>query len=183
MKHVQLDKFENSWYKPGKGKVILLLWYFTNIFFFKNSLNPSSAIKVYLLRLFGAQIGNSVVIKPSVSIKYPWRLVIGDYTWIGEHVWIDNLADVKIEAHCCISQGAMLLCGNHNYKKHTFDLIIGKIELKKGVWLGAQTVVCPGVVCQENSILTVGSVATKSLEPNTIYSGNPALPIRKRTVE
>ena len=57
-----------------------------------------------------------------MNIKYPWFLAIGDHTWIGEKVWIDNLAEVAIGANCCVSQGAMLLCGNHNYKKSTFEL-------------------------------------------------------------
>ena len=79
-----------------------------------NPLNPFSGLKVFLLQLFGAKVGKGVVIKPNVNIKYPWLLEIGDYTWIGERAWIDNLAQVKIGKNCCISQGAMLLCGNNN---------------------------------------------------------------------
>ncbi len=74
----------------------------------------------------------------------------------------------------------MLLCGNHNYKSETFDLMIGKIVLKEGAWVGAQSVVCPGVTLHEYSLLTVNSVATKDLEANGIYSGNPAVFKRKR---
>ena len=81
-----------------------------------------------------------MVIKPSVNIKYPWRLTIGSFVWIGEGVWIDNLENVVIGDNVCISQGAMLLCGNHNYKKTTFDLIVGSITLEDGVWVGAQSV-------------------------------------------
>lgn len=73
--------------------------------------------KIWMLRKFGAKIGKGVFIKPLVNIKYPWNLDIGDYTWIGENVWIDNLTQVKIGSNVCISQGAMLLCRNHNYKK------------------------------------------------------------------
>ena len=82
----------------------------------------------FLLRLFGAKIGKKVIIRPSVKVTYPWKLSIGDYSWIGEDVWIDNLEQVIIGSNVCISQGAMLLCGNHNYKKVTFDLIIGEIK-------------------------------------------------------
>jgi putative colanic acid biosynthesis acetyltransferase WcaF len=133
--------------------------------------------------LFGAKVGKGVNIKPSVNVKYPWRLSIGNYTWIGENVWIDNLDNVSIGNNCCISQGAMLLCGNHNYKKMTFDLIVGEIILEDGVWIGAQSIVCPNVTCKTHSVLTVNSVATTDLEPYTIYRGNPAKEIRKRTIK
>ena len=175
-----LSSFNNSWYKPGASKIKLLFWYFANILFVKNYFIPISSIKILILRLFGAKIGKGVNIKPGVNVKYPWRLNIGNYVWLGEGVWIDNLADIIIEDNVCISQGAMLLCGNHNYKKTTFDLIVGKITLKKGCWIGAQSIVCPGVSVEENTILTVGSIATRNLEPNKIYQGNPAIKIRER---
>ena len=90
MKSVSIKDYDNSWYRPG-GAVKRLLWYFVNVLFFLNPFNPFSGIKVRLLRLFGAQVGVGVNIKPNVNIKYPWLLEIGDYSWIGENVWIDNL--------------------------------------------------------------------------------------------
>lgn len=134
------------------------------------------------MRLFGAKIGKGVVIKPKVNIKYPWRLEVGNYTWIGENAWIDNLANVKIGNNVCISQGAMLLCGNHNYKKTTFDLIIGNITLENGTWIGAHSIVCPGVTLHSHSVLGVASVANHDMESYSIYQGNPAKKIRIRTV-
>jgi putative colanic acid biosynthesis acetyltransferase WcaF len=177
-----LSVYDNRWYNPGGGPVKRLLWYFINIIFFMNPLNPFSCIKTGLLRLFGAKIGKGVVIKPNVNIKYPWLLRIGDYTWIGERVWIDNLAMVTIGSHCCISQGAMLLCGNHNYKKSTFDLIVKPITLENGAWVGAMSVVCPGVTLKSHAILTVQSVATETLEAYGLYKGNPAVRIRERQI-
>ena len=129
---------------------------------------------------FGASIGRGVVIKPNVNIKYPWRLSIGDYSWIGENVWIDNLANVHIGNNCCISQGAMLLCGNHDYKKETFDLKTGEIRIEDGAWVGARCTVCPGVNIGENAVLSVGSVTSKNLESNGIYQGNLAILKRNR---
>jgi putative colanic acid biosynthesis acetyltransferase WcaF len=178
----QLNKFTNNWYTSGASKPKMLLWYFVNLIFFTSRWLPVSAIKVALLRIFGAQVGSGVVIKPAVNIKYPWRLKIGNHVWIGEQVWIDNLENVEIGDHVCISQGAMLLCGNHNYKKSTFDLMVGKIILEEGTWIGAQTVVCPGVVCKSHAILTVGSVATSELKAYTIYQGNPAKAIKERVI-
>jgi putative colanic acid biosynthesis acetyltransferase WcaF len=127
-------------------------------------------------------VGKGVVIKPAVSIKYPWKLEIGDHVWIGEKVWIDNLAKVRIDNNACISQGAMLLTGNHNYKKSTFDLLVGEIVLQEGAWVGAQSVVCPGVTCCSHSVLSVGSVAVSDLEPYSIYQGNPAVKVRARAI-
>lgn len=169
-----LSKYDNSWYYPGGSLLKRTLWYFFNILFFKNHWNPLSGIKVRLLRLFGAKVGRGVVIKPGVNIKYPWMLEIGDYTWIGEDVWIDNLAQVSIGANCCISQGAMLLCGNHNFRLPTFDLIVKPIRIEDGAWVGAKATVCPGVIVGRNAILTVGSTSTRNLLPDTIYQGNPA---------
>lgn len=176
----RLDTFNNAWYKPGSA-FRRIAWYLTSSLFFETSF-PIGSIKVALLRSFGAKVGKRVVIKPHVRIKYPWKLTIGDYSWIGEGVWIDNLAEVNIGAHCCLSQGAFLLCGNHDYSKSTFDLMIGPIILKDGSWVGAKSIVCPNVVMESHSILSVGSVATKNLEAFKIYSGNPAIFVRERKI-
>jgi putative colanic acid biosynthesis acetyltransferase WcaF len=175
-----LSKFANEWYSPKAGLVKRMCWYFVNAVFFINPIFAGSGLKRFLLKLFGAKVGKAVVIKPSVNIKYPWLLTIGDYSWIGEGVWIDNLAEVSIASNVCISQGALLLCGNHNYKKSEFDLQIGKIVLEEGVWIGAKSTVCPGVTCFSHAVLSVGSVATHDLESYSIYQGNPAKKVRER---
>ncbi|NDV57792.1 WcaF family extracellular polysaccharide biosynthesis acetyltransferase [Bacteroides sp. 519] len=182
MTKVNFSLYNNSWYQPGSSRIIIFFWYFTNIIFIRNIWNPSSKIRIIILRLFGAKIGDHVVIKPGVNIKYPWNLKIGDYAWIGENVWIDNLATVIIGNHVCISQGAMLLCGNHNYKKETFDLITGEIILEDGCWVGAQSVVCPNVTMHSHSVLSVGSVANNDLEAYFIYQGVPAIKVRERII-
>ena len=76
----------------------------------------------------------------------------------------------------------MLLTGNHNYKQSTFDLVTGEITLEEGAWIGAQSVVCPGVTCGTHSVLSVGSVAARDLEPYSIYQGNPAGKVRERVI-
>ena len=159
-----------------------LFWYFTNILIFKTLLPFPSSIKVFLLHMYGAKIGKKVVIKPNVNIKYPWLLTIGDNCWIGEAVWIDNLAQVTIGSNVVLSQGAYLLTGSHDYTKASFDLILGDVTLEDGVWIGAKAMVCPDVTCKSHSILVVGSVATKDLESYTIYQGNPAVKKRMRKI-
>lgn len=180
-KTVQLNKYNNSWYKPG-NKLKIVLWYFTNQLILNTFIPFPSFFKRIVLKLFGAKIGANVVIKPNVNIKYPWFLEIGENTWIGEHVWIDNLCKVTIGKNACLSQGSMLLTGNHDFTKETFDLITKEIILEDGVWIGAKAVVCPGVLCQKNALLTVNSVASTTLNANTIYRGNPAIPIKERII-
>ncbi|MBS1652485.1 MAG: WcaF family extracellular polysaccharide biosynthesis acetyltransferase [Bacteroidetes bacterium] len=177
-----LSSFNNTWYKPGKNIFVRGLWYITNLIFFKSGF-PFYAVKAFLLRLFGAKIGKGLVIKPHVSIKYPWHLEIENHVWIGEYVWIDNLTKVTIRNNACISQGAMLVCGNHNYKKTSFDLIVKSIAIDEGAWVGAKSVVCPGAHLKSHSMLAVGSIAIGILEEYFIYQGNPAVKTRKRDLK
>lgn len=179
---VRLNTFDNQNFNGGAGWLKRIIWHFTNGIFFKSIFHFYS-LKVWILRAFGAKLGKNVVIKPHVNIKYPWNLEIGNDVWIGEDVWIDSLDKVLIGNDVCISQGALLLCGNHNYSKSTFDLMTGKIILEDGVWIGAKSVVCANVTCYTHSVLGVLSVAAKNLEPYTIYRGNPAEPIKERFVE
>lgn len=180
---VELNTYNNDWFKPGKSKLIQLIWYFVNAIFINSYIIPISSFKVFILRLFGAKIGKGVNIKPKVNIKYPWKIAIDDYSWIGEKVWIDNLEQVTIGKNCCLSQESMIICGNHDFKKSSFDLIIKPIILKDGCWIGARATVCPGVILNENAILSVGSIATSNLETNSIYQGNPAIKIKDRITE
>lgn len=181
-KKVDLRKFKNNWYYAGPP-MKRLLWYFANEFILKNTLFPSSNLKIWFLRIFGAKVGKNVIIKPGVNVKYPWKLFIGNNCWIGENVWIDNLDLITIQDNVCISQGAMLLCGNHNYKKESFDLIIAPINLNEGSWIGAKSIVCPGITLNSHSILSLGSVANRDLDEYCIYKGNPAVKIGERNIQ
>jgi putative colanic acid biosynthesis acetyltransferase WcaF len=178
---LRLAQYNNSWYKAGP-KWKIAIWHVLNVLFFNNGFAVFGALKCSLLRLFGAKVGKRVVIKPSTNIKYPWFLEIGDDVWIGENVWIDNLGFVTIGNNVCISQGAFLLTGNHNYNRPGFDLMIGKIIIEDGVWLGAKSIVCPNVTCKTHSVLSVASVATRDLEPYGIYLGMPAQKIKMRII-
>lgn len=176
---VDLSAYDASWYQPG-GAFKRIVWYFCNHLFFSSWLPFPSGVKRLLLRAFGAEIGRGVVIKPKVNIKYPWFLRVADHVWIGEEVWIDNLAPVEIGSNVCLSQGAYLLTGNHNYKLSTFDLMTQPITIEAGVWVGAKAIVCPGVRLRSHSIITVGSVIQTDTQPFMIYTGNPAQPARPR---
>ena len=160
-----------------------VFWYFTNMLVFKSSFFTSYLLKRVVLKIFGAKIGKNVIIKPNVNIKYPWKLQLGEHVWIGEGVWIDNLDFVIIGNHCCISQGALLICGNHDYTKTTFDLVVKRIVLEDGVWIGAKSIVCPGVVASTHSVLTAGSTISKDMQAYSIYRGNPAEKVKSRDIK
>lgn len=181
MEKTDLSKYDNSDYKP-RNLILRLSWAIVNSIVFNSYLPIPSIFKVLVLKLFGSKVGKGLVIKPKVNIKYPWNISIGNNVWIGECVWIDSLANISIGHNVCISQGAYLLCGNHNYSKSTFDLIINNIEIHDGAWIGAKAIVCPGVVMKEHSVLSVGSTATKELESFTIYQGNPAKKTKSRII-
>jgi putative colanic acid biosynthesis acetyltransferase WcaF len=182
MHKTHLSTYSNYPFHPGGNAFKRLVWFYLNAFFFKTSLIPSSRFKVSLLRLFGAKIGKNVTIKPCVNIKYPWFLTIGDETWIGENVWIDCLVAVNIGANVCLSQGAILLTGSHDYKKTSFNLITKELTLEDGVWIAAGAIVNPGVTAASHSVLTSGSVATQNLLPYAVYQGNPAIKTRERNI-
>jgi putative colanic acid biosynthesis acetyltransferase WcaF len=177
-----LSTYSSRGFERGASALAELVWMLVSAIFFRHSLAVCSGWKVGVLRAFGAEVGRGVVIKPSVQIKFPWKLRIGNHVWIGEHVWIDNLDRVTIGDSACLSQGAMLLCGNHDFTKTTFDLVTRPITIEEGAWVGARAIVGPGVRMGSHAVLTAGSVATRDLEPYTIYQGNPADPKKPRLV-
>ena len=177
---VDLSKYDNSWYEPGKNAIIRATWFILNAVVIKNPIVAHSSFKVWLLRLFGAKIGKGAVIKPSVNVKYPWNLEIGDSTWIGEGVWLDSIEKIRIGSNVCISQAAYLCTGNHDWSDCSFGLVIKPIRIEEGAWIGARSNVMPGVVVANHSIISAGSTITKSTEPYGIYVGNPAIKVKNR---
>ena len=176
---MKLDTFDKCAFERGAGKFTEVAWIILQVFFFSSAL-PGSGWRTWILRLFGAKIGKHVMIKPRARVKFPWRLEIGEFSWIGEAVWIDNLLETRIGSHCCISQSAYLCTGNHDWSKNSFDFSGQPIEIHDQVWLGAKVVVGPGVKIGEGAVLCVGSVATKDLLPWTINAGNPATRVAER---
>lgn len=167
-------------YNHQKSVLIKVVWYFVSLLVFESAWFPFYRFKIKLLRLFGAQIGFGLVLKPKVYIKYPWILEIGNNVWIGEGVRIDNLAEIKIGSNVCISQNAFLLTGNHDYRSDTFDLMIGSITIQDEVWVGASVIVCPNTILSKGTVVSVGSVISGTTLVNQVYRGNPALAIRPR---
>jgi len=179
---VDLSKYDNSWYNPGRGFAWRTVWFATNAWLLQTNLHPSSRLRVLLLRSFGAKVGHGAVMKPGINVKYPWNLSIGDCTWIGKQAWLDSLARIEVGSHVCISQGAYLCTGNHDWSDPAFGLMVKPIVIEDGAWVGARAVVLPGVTVASHSVVASGAVLTQDTEPYTIYSGNPEAAVRRRTV-
>jgi putative colanic acid biosynthesis acetyltransferase WcaF len=178
-----LTRFDNSWYSSGRTRFVEALWFFIGLPVVRSRFIPFSRVQGTVLRLFGAHIAPGVVLKTGIRVKYPWLLSVGANSWIGEDVWIDNLAQVTIGSNACVSQGAYLCTGNHNWADPTFSLIVEPITLGNGSWVGARAVICPGANLGECSVASAGSIITKSVPPFEIYGGNPARLVRHRQID
>ncbi|TWT88847.1 Maltose O-acetyltransferase [Pseudobythopirellula maris] len=177
---VDLASFTTGDYDPGGGKLRRVLWWYTSLLLFESGWFLPIAPKRVILRWFGARIGKGVVIKPHLRIKYPWRLAFGDHCWIGQGSWFDNIEDIRLGDHVCVSQDVYLCTGSHDHRTRTFDLTPGAIVIENGAWVAASSLLLPGVVVGANALVAGGSVVTKSVEPGKIVGGNPAQVLRDR---
>lgn len=178
--HVDLSQFENSSFYPGRPFLLRALWFLIGHPLLRSSVIPSSFVRQILLRCFGAKIGPGAVIKPGVRVKYPWHLTVGKHCWLGEDCWIDNVAQVTLGDNVCISQGAYICTGNHDWSDPTFKLVAEPIQIKDGAWIAATARVGPGVVVGRGAIVAFGAVVLGNVPPGEIHGGNPAVLLRRR---
>jgi putative colanic acid biosynthesis acetyltransferase WcaF len=164
----------------GRPLLIEALWYLCKCAFFLSPLPFPSGAKCQLLRWFGARVGRGVVLKPRVNIHFPWKLEIGDFSWIGEEVFILNFERVQIGAHCCISQRAFLCTGNHDYRDPTMPYRNRPIVVEDGAWVGAQCFVAPGVTVGEEAVIHAGSVIKSNQPQRMVCGGVPCVPLEPR---
>jgi putative colanic acid biosynthesis acetyltransferase WcaF len=176
-----LRKYDNASFDRGRSKLVEILWLVLDAVLVRSRI-PGSSHRRLILRAFGARIGKRVLIKPGVRIKFPWRLEIGDDSWIGEEVWIDNLVEVQIGSNCCISQGAYICTGSHDWGSPVFNLVVKPVKIEDSAWIAAKSVVGPGVKVGEGAVLSMGSVATCDLASWGIYQGIPASFSKHRVV-
>lgn len=179
---VDLSRYTPGNFDRGAGVLKEALWLVVSLFLFRLCPFSFSALKCFILRLFGAKIGRNVTIKPQVKITFPWKLTVGDHVWLGEECWLLNLERINVGSHVCISQRAFLCTGSHDFKKTGFDLITRPITLNDGAWVGAGAWVGPGVTFGSHAVLTAGSVTAKNLDAYGIYRGNPATFAKQRDV-
>lgn len=179
---VDFSTYTQGDYTPGRGPFVRCLWWLCSLLLFESGLCPVSGVLVFLLRCFGASIGRHVVIKPNVRIKFPWRLVMGDHVWIGQGTWIDNLAEVTLGSHVCLSQNVYLCTGSHDHRQPSFDLITKPIAVADGGWICAGSILLPGTVVGQEGVVSAGSVARGEIAQRAIVKGNPAVVVGERTL-
>lgn len=171
---MDLSKFDNSGFDRGASRWKEALWWGVRSLFFAGWFPIPSHLRVFWLRLFGARIGNGVVVRSRVNITFPWRFTCGDHVWIGEEVTVLSLAEVRLGDSVCVSQQAFLCTGSHDFSRETFDLTTGPIEIDSGSWIGARTFVGPGVTMGAGSRSLAGAVVVASVPARATVAGVPA---------
>lgn len=178
----KLDEFRLPPAFRGRGVIACQLWWLVQSCLFSTSPQFMYGWRRFLLRLFGARIGKNVIIRQSVRVTYPWKLEIGDYSWVGDHVDLYNLGDIKIGRNVVISQRSYLCTGSHDFTKIDFPIYAKSIAIKDSTWVATDVFVAPGVTIHENSVVGARSSVFNDLPAGYLYIGSPAKPVRPRTI-
>jgi putative colanic acid biosynthesis acetyltransferase WcaF len=176
---IDLSRAGKGNYVVKRGFLTQAAWFVIEACIINNKLVPSSALRVALMRLFGARIGTGCRFVHPLRVKAPWNLEVGDHCWFGVDVWIYNQAPIRIGSHVCISQGTFLTAGSHDMST-TMDLRVAPIVIEDGVWITSKCIVQMGVTIGRSAVVTPLSVVHRSLEPEGVYGGNPCRFLRKR---
>ncbi|MEH6604207.1 MAG: WcaF family extracellular polysaccharide biosynthesis acetyltransferase [Pseudomonadales bacterium] len=171
---IKLNSFNNSDFDRGASKTTEVFWWIFRSVFFAAWFPFPSVIKVKILRMFGARLGEGIVIRSRVNISFPWRLSCGDNVWIGDDVTILSLAEVSIGSSTCISQKAYLCTGSHDFNSEYFDLITKPIVIGSGCWVGSQSFIAPGVAMGDGSRSMSCAAVVKDVGGGVTVAGVPA---------
>ena len=167
----------------GKSLIYVQLWRTINTFLFKLSPDFIPGFRNYILRLFGAKIGKGVKIKSSAKIYYPWKLKIGDHSWIGYNCDIYNVCELEIGSHVSIAHNVTICGGSHDLHKKNFEIIkMKKIEIQDEAWIANNVFIGAEVIIKKGAAIGAHSSTFKNLDEGMIYVGNPAKPIKKRQI-
>lgn len=178
---MDLSRFDNSDFDRGAGRCREAAWIALRSILFLHCPLPCYRLRSRALTAFGARVGRGVAIKPGVNITFPWRLTIGNHCWLGEETWVLDLAPVTIGSNVCVSQRAFLCTGSHDWSDPLFRLTTAPIVIGDGAWICANVFVGPGVTVGKGAVATAGSVVTGDLPAGMICSGNPCVPVRRRS--
>ncbi|WP_461508707.1 LbetaH domain-containing protein [Rhodopirellula baltica] len=166
--------------KYRKKELVLRVFWMLGSLVFRCSPRPAFQFRRVILRMFGANIGKDVHIYPSASIYYPWNLVIGNESAIGEHALIYNLGKVRIGNRVTISQRAHLCGGSHDHSNPTMPLLRTPINVDDDAWVCADAFIGPGVHLKRGAIAGARAVVTKDVSCWKIVAGNPAREVGDR---
>jgi putative colanic acid biosynthesis acetyltransferase WcaF len=181
--HIAERAEENPYHRPSfsfKHRLARVAWQLTYLLFYRLSPTPLYAWRTMLLRFFGAKLGPGCRFYPSGKIWAPWNLVCQDCCTLADGAEIYNPSTIFLESHCVISQYAYICGATHDYNHPDFPMISYPMHLGAYSWICARALVSPGVNAGEGAVLGLGSVATRDLEPWTVYSGSPAVGVKAR---
>lgn len=159
---------------PGAPRLVYTAWFCLGAPLLASRWLPGSAWRIAILRTFGARIGAGCRIKPGFRVKFPWRLQIGESCWLGEDAWLDNLAPITLGDRVCLSQGAYLCTGNHDFRSLGFELRIAPITIGDDAWIAARSVLAPGTQIGTGAVVGLAAVVAGLVPPGSILRGNPA---------
>jgi len=173
---MDLNKYDQSWFDRGRPGWYILLWWLVQSITFPLSLHPCNSFRVWILCLFGAKIGKGVVIRPTSRFTYPWKITLGNYSWIGDDVVLYSLDAITIGSNCVISQKSYLCTGSHDLSDETFRLITAPIAIEDGVWVAADCFIAPGVTIGKDAVIGARSSVFKDQAIGQVCWGNPCQP-------
>jgi len=180
MNYQKLDTFKLPAGFRGRSAIAVQLWWLVQATLFRWSPQFLYGWRRLLLRLFGAEIGKNVIIRPSVTVTYPWKLKIGDHSWIGDDVVLYTLGEITIEDNVVISQRSYICTGSHDYSKPSFDIYAKPILVKQQAWLATDVFVAPGITIGKAAVIGARSSVFKDIPEAMICTGNPATPVKTR---
>lgn len=180
---VDLRKYDQSWYDRGKPGWFVLLWWFVQAVTFPLTPQPLYGVRRLILRLFGGKVGKGVLIRPTARFTYPWKIAIGDYSWIGDDVVLYSLDRIEIGQHCVISQKSYLCTGSHDIQDPTFGLKTASIRIGNGAWVAADCFIAPGVDVGANAVIGARSSVFEDMPAGQVCLGTPCRPRYSRQMK
>jgi putative colanic acid biosynthesis acetyltransferase WcaF len=185
--HISADTAEDAYLRPAfslRNRLARLLWGVCWAIFYRLSPRPLHAWRAFLLRLFGATMGPNCHFYPGSKVWAPWNLICADQVTAGDGVEIYNPVPMRFGSHAIMSQGAYLCGATHDFDEPAFPLLAYEMTFGAYCWVCARASVGPGVQVGEGAVLGLASVASRDLEPWTVYAGAPAVKVkqRKRTI-
>lgn len=165
-----------AWDRPAWH---VYLWTAAELLLVTNPWQPSSKLRATVLRVFGAKIGEGVVLRPRLRVKFPWKLRIGDRSWIGEEVWLHNQAELTIGSDAVVSQGTFITTGTHDFRGD-MSLLTRPVVIEDGVWITARCTVLSGSCVRRSALVLPGTVVRGEVPPASLYGGHPACVQGKR---
>jgi putative colanic acid biosynthesis acetyltransferase WcaF len=174
LKFQDLERFSVSPGFRGRSGFVVLLWQVVQSTLFGMSPQPLYAWRRALLRLFGAKIGRRVLIRPTARVTYPWKVEIGDCSWIGDHVELYSLDRITIGEHVVVSQKSYLCTGSHDCREIAFNYKNRPIIVEAQVWIASDVFVGPGVTIERGAVIGARSTVFHNVLAATIAYGTPA---------